>query len=180
MKPIERATRSVQALRELLIDVLSDPREFSGDNAIHSALTSQGALAKYENGERGIHPCSLNTQKSAAERVIENGYETIDLLRKNSRQAIHDTAITSKRGNKTTRAGQKKRIEELEKDVALLEHQNLMLISLVQHLKGNLKHYANSDDKQLSANVKNDLVEIMAKIGFTCNATLIKAVLENE
>ena len=180
MKKIEIATRSVQALKELLVEIISEPREFSGEIIIITALNSQGALTKLEDVHRGIVPCSLNTQKSAAERVIDNGYDTIDLLRRNAQQAIKDAAEIHKKSNKTTRAGQKKRIEELENDVALLEHQNLLLISLVQQLKSKLQHYANSNDEQLSANVKKDLVEVMAKIGFTNNANLIKAVLANE
>lgn len=176
---IEIATQSVQAVRGLLLEIIEAPKKFASEDQIMIALKSQGALAKLKDATRRIVPCSLNTQKTAAERVFDNGYCYLDLLRNNALQAIDNANNTSKSSNKTTRAGQKKKIAELEHDIALLEQQNIMLIALVQNLKHKLELYANSDSKQLQANLRQDLIEIRAKVSFTNNASLINKVFGN-
>ena len=177
MNKIETTTRTVQALKELLLDIVRDPKDFNNNKSIISALKSQGALAKLDDKDRGIVSCSLNTQKRAAERSIENGYETIDVLRKKALNAIKSSAAINKNGNKSTQSDQKQKIKDLERDVALLEHQNIALISLVQYLKNRIRHYSTSNDATLRANVIKDIEEITAKINFANSANLINEAL---
>lgn len=170
MTKLETNTRSVEATKTLLLAIIDEPQEFKTDEALIGALKSQGALAKYEDQDCDIVACSLNTQKSVAERLFAEGYDYLDTLRKNALMAITASLEQKKRSNKTTHAGKNKRIAELEEDIALLEQQNVMLIALVQNLKGKLANYAQVGGPQIQANWQQDQVEINAKISFTNTA----------
>jgi hypothetical protein len=170
MTKLEINSRSVQATKTLLLAIIDEPHDFKTNDTIIEALKSQGALAKYEDQARDIVACSLNTQKTVAERLFEEGYDNLDALRKNASAAISAAIEIKKRSNKTTHEGKNKRIAELEGDIALLEQQNLMLTALVQTLKGKLANYAENGRQQLQANWQQDLKELNAKIAFTNRA----------
>ncbi len=114
MTKAELNERSVKAIKKLLLEIIEEPDKYGDNENILSRLKSQGALAKMEDTERGIIPCSLNTQKAVAERILDDGFDTLDTLRNNALMALESAKQAKRRSNKTTRVGQQKRIKELE------------------------------------------------------------------
>lgn len=115
----ERDTKSVKALVELLGKVVFKPAEHQENGALIAAVSSQGALAQFENAELGIFPMSLNTQKRVAQE--SSGYDALDRLRRNAADSLAEERTRKGKSNKTTKAGLALRVKELEKEVELLE-----------------------------------------------------------
>jgi len=115
----ERDNRSIRELREVLREVVAKPGSFQSSAKLLRALGSQGALAKYEDADRGIVGMSLNTQKLVAEKDF--GYDTLDRLRRAAFTAIHNEINKAAASNKSTKVGLIRRVVELEQEVQLLE-----------------------------------------------------------
>lgn len=128
----ERDRRSVEAVRDLLKEVVAKPGPFLQETELRKALTSQGALAKYEDLSRGIVSMSLNTQKLVAEK--EFGYDVLDRLRRNAHDALASEGDKSLRSNKTTKVGLLRRVEELEQEVQLLDTDLVQLTHAISRL----------------------------------------------
>ncbi len=179
MNKAEINVRSVQAIKQLLFEIIEEPGKFNSED-FFSQLKSQGALAKMEDLERGIVPCVLNTQKNVAERIFDDGFDTLNTLRNNALMALEGFEQANKRSNKTTKTGLQKRVKELENKINSLEQQNFMLIDLVSSLKSSLEHNAKENgNEKMRFNVEHELKSLRAKASFTQNKVLIQKVHDN-
>ncbi|MBF4359632.1 hypothetical protein EAY21_22725, partial [Vibrio anguillarum] len=71
MKVLEKNQTKVLETEKLLREIITSPAEFKDDEELMKALKSQPGLAKYQNQERNITSCSLNTVKSISEALLE-------------------------------------------------------------------------------------------------------------
>ena len=127
---VDRNTRSVTALADLMRDVLSDPCRFCGNTVLVAALGSQGRLSKYSDESCGIRPSSLNTVKRIAEKCIPGGYEAFDRLRLGALEAIEKEEAKLERSNKRTKQGLDRRLKESE-HVIQQQRQDMLLLTLL-------------------------------------------------
>ncbi|MEW5965796.1 MAG: hypothetical protein AB1720_02155 [Pseudomonadota bacterium] len=104
---------SVKALAELLRRVATDPATYDKDDALKTALRTQGALARHVIPELKIHGMSLNHQKTVADLVLGN-YGLLDALRKAAADALTTKALRVARGNKNSKSGLLASVRELE------------------------------------------------------------------
>ena len=104
-KRLERSSRSVINLRELLRKVCEFPEAYRDDKDLRAALKSQGGLAKYTNKDFDIIPSSINTIKRVSYEVIDGGFKALDDLRKGALERIEDHELKEKKSNKRTRTG---------------------------------------------------------------------------
>ncbi|MCZ4293189.1 hypothetical protein [Vibrio sinaloensis] len=140
----EKNRLKVLKTQDFLKDIIRSPKRFKDDKALLKQLKSQGGLAKFESKERNIEQCALNTFKAHADEVIRGGFEKVDQLRKSAVSAIEFeiNGKKTRKGNVDTRIGQKNRIAEQKKEIAVLQRDNLMLTALIREARSKMKTIA--------------------------------------
>ncbi|MER0365623.1 hypothetical protein [Vibrio vulnificus] len=144
MKVLEKNQTKVLETEKLLREVITTPGEFKNDEELLKALKSQSGIAKYQNQERNITSCSLNTVKSISEALLERGFLSLDELRINAKSAIegvHQNEQLS-RGNKQTKAGLELQVKELKSELDAAQRSNSLLVAMVSELRSRLKQLA--------------------------------------
>ncbi len=173
MKVLEKNQTKVLETEKLLREIITSPAEFKDDEVLVKALKSQSGIAKYQNEERNIEPCSLNTLKSNAEALLERGFVSLDELRINSKLAIeaahHDKKAS--KGNKRTVVGLKHKVAELESELDAAQRSNFLLTVMVSELRSQLKqlavHKGTVEERQELYRVHNEKIE--AELNYTLN-----------
>ncbi len=140
----------LHALAELLRSVATSPNSYLGDDALKTALSSQGAMAKFALPNKSITPMSLNHQRLIAETAL-GSYEALDVLRRAAKQALVIERVRAERGHVRTKAGLSARVKELQSDAALLM-QDLALLQRAYDLRCvQARNYAAKADKVTQA-----------------------------
>nr|MBF4307656.1 hypothetical protein [Vibrio anguillarum] len=85
---LEKNQTKILETEKLLREIITTPTEFKNDEELLKALKSQSGIAKYQNEERNITSCSLNTVKNISEALLERGFLSLDELRINAKLAI--------------------------------------------------------------------------------------------
>lgn len=144
MKVLEKNQTKILETEKLLREIIISPTLFKNDEELLKALKSQSAIAKYQNQERNITPCSLNTVKSISEALLERGFLSLDELRINAKLAIEAThhAEKASKGNKQTIVGLKQKVAELELELDAAQRSNSLLTVMVSELRSRLKQLA--------------------------------------
>lgn len=141
MRVLEKNKIKVIETEKLLKEIITSPQEFLENNKLIQALKSQSAIAKYQDNERNISPCSLNTVKSLAEVMLDRGFYSLNELRINAKLAI-ESAQSSKNNskpNKQTVIGLKQKVKELESQLEVMRQSNLFMTITIQELRSRLK-----------------------------------------
>ncbi|TCV12434.1 hypothetical protein [Vibrio crassostreae] len=150
MKVLEQNQTKILETETFLREIITSPTEFKCDAELLKALTSQAGIAKYENPERNIASCSLNTLKSNSEALLERGFLALDELRINAKSAIegvlHDKKST--KGNKQTTIGLKLKVSELEAQLDTAQRSNALLTNIVMEMRSKLKQLAMDEGAQ--------------------------------
>lgn len=147
MNVLEKNQVKVLETEKLLREVITAPTEFKDDEELVMALKSQSAIAKYQNQERNIAPCSLNTVKSISEALLERGFLSLDELRINAKKAIEKAngEEATVKGDKQSKAGLERRVSYLESELDVARRSNSLLTSMVSELRSKLKQVANHE-----------------------------------
>ena len=126
---------SVVRLIELLNQVIDTPAQFLGDDDLRVAVKSQLKLAEYNNSERGIVSCSLNTLKKLASGVGE-GFDGLEALRVESGRALSKPRPKNKPGSRRTLQEHKTKLESIvsSQDVDL-QRLNLVISAMAKLCK---------------------------------------------
>ena len=158
----------VQETKLLLTSVINDPVPFKEDDALKLALRSQGGLAKYNNEERSILACSLNTLKSASELRLNRGFVELDELRINAKDALENASL-GKNTTTQTRTGLKHKADELQAQLNIMKKSNFLLSTVVEELRGKLKQmaYSNQNPEQAQAMYHEYNKRLEAKLSYT-------------
>ncbi|PSW83935.1 hypothetical protein ACN08P_15220 [Photobacterium leiognathi subsp. mandapamensis] len=147
MKVLEKNQTKILETEKLLKEIITAPTEFKNDEELLKALKSQSGIAKYQNQERNITSCSLNTVKSISEALLERGFLSLDELRINAKlavEAVHHNEKASK-GNKQTVVGLKHKVSELESELDAAQRSNSLLTAMIIELRSKLKQIANKE-----------------------------------
>lgn len=144
MKVQKKNQTKVFETEKLLLDIIKDPHNFKGDVALYKALKSQTNIAKYENPERQISPCSLNTVKSISEAILKRGFLGFDELRINAKMAVEVALHTENTGkpNKQSTTGLKLKVEELERQLDAMCFACFNLTTVIDELRCHAKKLA--------------------------------------
>ncbi|ELA9875815.1 hypothetical protein V4F55_003480 [Vibrio parahaemolyticus] len=173
MKVLEKNQIKILETEKLLREVITTPAEFKNDEELLKALKSQSGIAKYQNQERNITSCSLNTVKSISEALLERGFVSLDELRINAKLAIEGALHneTTSKGNKPTVTGLNIQKEELKAELDAAQRSNSLLTAMVIELRSNLKQLANHEgtveERQELYREHNRKIE--AQMNFTLN-----------
>ena len=119
--PVDQNVESLKQLSTLLNDVLRDPRKYTADSALLTALKSQQGLAKYASTERRITPSSLNTQKRLSASILDEGYSGLDRLRCSANDRLRNVALSDLEEKKNSRsvAGLSDEVAELKRRLSI-------------------------------------------------------------
>ncbi|MGR5245891.1 hypothetical protein ACP3VU_14310 [Vibrio sp. PNB23_22_6] len=147
MKVLEKNQTKILETEKLLREIITTPAEFKNDEELLKALKSQSGIAKYQNQERNITSCSLNTVKSISEALLERGFLSLDELRINAKLAIEAAhhAEKASKGNKQTVVGLKHKVSELESELDAAQRSNSLLTAMIIELRSKLKQIANKE-----------------------------------
>jgi methyl-accepting chemotaxis protein len=104
---------------QLLEKVYASPNDFSKEDRdlVFQACKSQGSLALFSSDELGIEPSSLNTMKAQANKVLDNGFVSLDRIRKNVLTKLEKLTAREARPNRGTRAELLLKITEQEQTI---------------------------------------------------------------
>lgn len=174
MKVLEKNQTKILETEKLLREIIITPAEFKNDEELLKALKSQSGIAKYQNQERNITSCSLNTVKSISEALLERGFLSLDELRINAKLAVEEAAHLDEKaskGNKQTVVGLKHKVAELESELDATQRSNSLLTVMVSELRSRLKQLANHEgtveERQELYREHNRKIE--AQMNFTLN-----------
>ncbi|MEZ8288605.1 hypothetical protein [Vibrio sp. 10N.237.312.B06] len=173
MRVLEKNQTKVLETEKLLKEILATPAEFKNDEELQKALKSQSAIAKYQNQERNITSCSLNTIKSISEALLDRGFLSLDELRINAKLAIEAAhhAEKASKGNKQTAVGLKHKVAELESKLDAAQRSNFLLTVIVSELRSKLKqlavHEGTVEERKELYRVHNKKIE--AELNYTLN-----------
>lgn len=173
MKVLEKNQVKVLETEKLLREIITSPAEFKDDEDLLKALKSQSAIAKYQNQDRNITSCSLNTVKSISESLLERGFLSLDELRINAKLAVEVAHFDEKasKGNKQTAVGLKHKVAELESELDAAQRSNFLLTVLVSELRSRLKqlsvHEGTVEERHELYRVLNKKIE--AELNYTLN-----------
>lgn len=144
MKVLEKNQTKVTETVKLLKEIITLPAEFKDDEDLLKALKSQSGIAKYQNEERNITSCSLNTVKSVSGALLDRGFLSLDELRINAKLAIEAAQHSEKAstGNKQTVVGLRLKVTELESQLDAAQRSNSLLTAMVSELRSKLKQIA--------------------------------------
>ncbi|MGR5451939.1 hypothetical protein ACP3V3_19695 [Vibrio sp. PNB22_3_1] len=175
MKVLEKNQTKILETEKLLREVITSPVEFKDDEELMKALKSQSGIAKYQNQERNITSCSLNTVKSISEALLERGFLSLDKLRINAKLAIEAAhhAEKASKGNKQTVVGLKHKVSDLESELDAAQRSNSLLTAMIIELRSKLKQIANKEtleERQELYREHNRKIE--AQMNFTLNGEL--------
>ncbi|EIA1589671.1 hypothetical protein K6837_003610 [Vibrio parahaemolyticus] len=145
MKVLEKNQTKILETEKLLREIITSPAEFKDDEELMKALKSQSGIAKYQNQERNITSCSLNTVKSISEAFLERGFLSLDELRINAKLAIEAAQQKTSKGNKQTVVGLKHKVAELESELDAVQRSNFLLTVMVSELRSKIRQLAQSE-----------------------------------
>jgi polyhydroxyalkanoate synthesis regulator phasin len=176
MKVLEKNQTKILETEKLLRDVITTPNEFKNDEELLKALKTQSGIAKYQNEERNITSCSLNTVKSISEALLERGFLSLDTLRINAKSAIEDELQNEKssKSNRPTKADLEFQIKELKLELDAVRRSNSLLTAMVSELRSRLKQLAQHEgtiEERLELYREHNR-KIEAQMNFTLNGEL--------
>lgn len=173
MKVLDKNQTKVLETEKLFREIITSPAGFKDDEELMKALKSQSGIAKYQNQERNITSCSLNTVKSISEALLERGFLSLDELRVNAKlalEAVHHDEKASK-GNRQTVVGLKHKVAELESELGAAQRSNSLLTLMVSELRSRLKqlaqHEGTVEERQELYREHNRKIE--AEMNYTLN-----------
>ena len=129
--------RTILATEALLLEIIKLPDGFKNNDRLVQALKSQGGLAKYEDVERHIGSVAINTVKSLSELLFGDGFDGLDGLRINARNAI-DKALKGKI-KKSNEESARQKLESTEKTLAITQQSNFLLNTVIKEMRAHLK-----------------------------------------
>jgi len=165
---------STEALNDILNDVIDNPSKWIKNADFIYTLKSQGRLAKWENTERKIISCSLNTLKSSADDVLDDGYAGLDLKRINAISAIEDEVAKEHKPKRGTRVDLEARVKEQASHISALEAHNMTLTYYIRELQVLANVAIKSDGSRASIiRYQRELEVIHTKLAFSGESDLV-------
>ncbi len=182
VKVLEKNKIKILETEKLLRDMITSPVEFKDDEELLKAIKSQSAIAKYQNQERNIASCSLNTVKSISEVLLDRGFLYLDELRISAKLAVEATILGEKvsKGNKQTIVGLRHKVDDLQSQLNTLQNSNFLLTVMILELRSNLKqladHEGTIEDRQELYLYHNKKIE--AELNYTLDGEILSSKLK--
>jgi hypothetical protein len=156
---------STKSLNNTLLEVIDNPIQWSENHEFIDSLKSQSKLAKWESTDRNITGCSLNTFKSSANNILNDGFSGIDLRRICALEAIERETAKKLRPKPGTRIALEAKVKEQSVQIAMLEARNMTLTFFIRELQSIAENAILSSASKVSAvRHKRNLDVVHAKL----------------
>ena len=165
---------STISLDTLLTEVIDNPAVWASNTDFINVLKSQSKLASWEDIERKIAKCTLNTLKASADKVLNDGFPGLDRRRIGALKLLEKEAAKEFRPKRGTRAHFELKVKEQSEQIAALEARNMTLtyyIRELQVLASNAMYYSKSEAVKIRHQRELDLIHI--KLSSCSEASLI-------
>lgn len=182
MKVLAKNQIKVLETEKLLREIITSPIEFKDDEELLKALKSQSAIARYQNQERNIVSCSLNTVKNISETLLERGFLSLDELRINAKLAVEAVQYSERvtKGNKQTAVGLKHKVAELESELDAAQRSNFLMTVMITELQSKLKqlaeHEGTVEERQELYRYHNKKIE--AELNYALDGELLSSKMK--
>ncbi|MEZ8854373.1 hypothetical protein AB6E16_02570 [Vibrio atlanticus] len=134
----------------LLIKICDKPSVYREQDGLLAALKSQGGLAKLVLPDTDMHSIALNTLKTHANAHLEGGFETLNRLRINAKEALLGSESKANAPKPSPQKGLNDKISVLRAELDAERKGNMLLMMAVNTLRGELRKVAyNSKDEIL-------------------------------
>lgn len=172
--------KSVLALDGLLVDVIKAPGKWIHNEELISSLKVQGKLAKWSSNELGIKSCSLNTLKTTADLVLNDGFLGLNKKRSSASLAIENELNKTKKPKNGTKLQLGGKVKEQASKISLLEQRNMLLTYIVKELQSLSINYANKSKSESSLEkFERELEYIHKKLSYIGESDLIHKGLKS-
>lgn len=172
---IERNTRSVFALRDLLREIIQNPCSFADNEILIKALESQGAISKLSDTGRGILASSLNTVKRVSNHVLEGGFDALDSLRTAASDSIDEHKAKMQQSPKTTKASLQIELQENKKTLQqILEDLFLVTAALDKSMKQSRSYAKRAASPAVLALCEREQRDLLASLSMCKTPTTYK------
>ena len=175
---INEKKTSTEALYGLLSEVIEEPESWIDNDNFIIALKAQGKLAQWEDIERRIMPCTINSLKARADKFLNTGFVGLNQLRIAALDAIEAYKESEKNSNKSTKAGLQLLVKNRLNKIQLLDKQNMVLVYLIADLQQMVYKYASYCDESTIAQCKREMEQVRAKISSSGIPKLISEELQ--
>jgi|TARA_R110002050_G_C8958159_1_gene514020 hypothetical protein len=156
---------STQSLNKTLLEVIDKPEIWSENHDLIDSLKSQSKLAKWVSLERNITGCSLNTLKSSADKILNDGFSGIDLRRIGALEAIEQEVAKKLRPKPGTRIALEAKAKEQAVKISALEARNMTLTFFIRELQSIAENaILSSASKESAVRHKRNLDVVHAKL----------------
>ena len=174
MSVSEQRNKSIYALNRLLKDVIRNPGEWIVNTDLIASLKAQGKLSKWSDADLGIIPSALNTLKTTAEDLLDDGFAGLDRKRVKALLAIEREINKKSRPKSGSKLQLEEKIKELASQVTLLEQRNMTFTYFIKELQAlAIKHASQGNSELYRAKCQRELQNIQAKLSFTGECDLI-------
>lgn len=169
---------STQSLNNTLLQVIDNPIPWLENHEFINSLKSQSKLAKWENAERKITSCSLNTLKSSADSVLNDGFSGIDLRRIGALEVIEREVAKKLQPKPGTRVALEAKIKDQSVKIATLEARNMTLTHFIRELQSIAENAILSSGSKVSVvRHKRNLAVVHAKLS-ACGENSLVVITE--
>ena len=160
---------STESTRLILRSIVNNPQQYSDDEVLKQALKSQGGVAKLEYAAlidgKSVHKnsMSLNTLKTYANDLFDEGFEGLNQLRLKTVDILDEYIHRSIRPNSQSRAGLRSRIIKLEETLEKHRSVNFILLQAISSAMSTITSMKDApDDSILEKRAKDGLARIRA------------------
>lgn len=147
-KRVEKNKLNVENIKKLLLAICENPNDFSDNNELKKAISSQSRISKYEDKENNIIKSSINTLKRTSEKIYPNGFEEIEKLRILANEKLNQVKKSSSLKS-NSKEYYKVKYEESKKELENQREVNLVAINQLMSEIQLLKNIKQSDNIEL-------------------------------
>lgn len=166
----QKSIDGVISLRDLLLDVASNPSNYADNEGLTASLKDQKRTAGLDveflvDGKaRKTSPMSLNTLKNYSNEVLEGGFDQINTLRIGAVVAIDHHIEKDNEPNKRTKAGLLKKVSSLEEQLEAQRKINLILLQGISNSIHSIKNINSATKPEAKDKLCKDSIERLRAI----------------
>ena len=157
-KRVEKNKINVENIKKLLLTICENPNDFSNNEELKKAISSQNGISKYEDEKNNIIKSSINTLKRTSEKLYPNGFDEIEKLRVLANKKLNQ-APKSSLIKPNSKEYYKIKYEESQKELDNQREVNLVAINQLMGEIQLLKNIKKSDNIELIHALCNKQVE---------------------
>ncbi|CAK1803976.1 conserved hypothetical protein [Vibrio crassostreae] len=174
----------VLSLIDLLKSIAIEPQAYVNNTELIQSLKSQGRTAAlhYEftlnNEKKSTRRMSLNTLKTYADKLLEDGFEGLERLRIGAYDAISNYKSQEDKPNRRTKTGLLKTVNSLESQLEIQRKVNFILLQAVSSTMYSIKLVRDGDNPALRRKHSEDALDRIRAI-LSLNPTPFEKPIDN-